>query len=165
VLPLVPEPTTVNKKEDLAQVDLLSDPTDADLTKVKFVFKALEGGTETAHEIIQLFQTVDRAFAGLNSTQQHGSASNGFNAGTSQLAEPARLQAIAAAEAAANSDNGMDVARAGRLAACLVAMQAPDNGTVLGANDIGTAIVTATLVGYNFAPQQNPTTCQEFLEM
>jgi len=42
VLPLVPEPTTVNKKEDLAQVDLLVDPTDADSTKVKFAFKILE---------------------------------------------------------------------------------------------------------------------------
>jgi len=29
VLPLVPEPTVLIKKWDLAQVDLLSDPTDA----------------------------------------------------------------------------------------------------------------------------------------
>jgi len=29
VLPLVPEPTTVEKKEDVAQVNLLSNPTDA----------------------------------------------------------------------------------------------------------------------------------------
>ena len=42
-LPLVPEPTTVLRKEDLAQVDLLSDPTDTNLTKVKFAFKILKG--------------------------------------------------------------------------------------------------------------------------
>jgi len=48
VLPLAPKTTTVNKKEDLAQVDLLSNPTDANSTKVKFAFKVLEGGTETA---------------------------------------------------------------------------------------------------------------------
>jgi len=68
VLPLVPEPTTVNKKEDLAQVDLLSDPTDANSTKVKIAFKISEGGTETAREIIQWFQNVEQAFAGCNST-------------------------------------------------------------------------------------------------
>ena len=45
VLPLVPEPTTVSKKEDLAQVDLFSNPADANSTKVKFAFKILEGGT------------------------------------------------------------------------------------------------------------------------
>jgi len=59
VLPLVPETTTVNKKEDLAQVDLLSNPADADSTKVKFAFKVLEGGTETAREVIQWMQNVD----------------------------------------------------------------------------------------------------------
>jgi len=53
VLPLVPETSTVNKKEDLAQVDLLSNPVDAKSTKVKFAFKILEGGTEMAREVIQ----------------------------------------------------------------------------------------------------------------
>jgi len=92
VLPLVPEPSIVNKKEDLAQIDLLSDPTDANSTKVKFAFKILEGGTEMAREIIQWFQNVERAFAGLNSNtgtlqrqmiQQFacGSALSGFNSG------------------------------------------------------------------------------------
>jgi len=38
ILPLVPEPTTVLKKEDLAQVDLLSDPADANSAKNKFAF-------------------------------------------------------------------------------------------------------------------------------
>ena len=67
VLPLVPETTTVNKKEDLAQVDLFSNPADANSTKVKFAFKILEGGTETAREVIQWMQNAERAFAGLNS--------------------------------------------------------------------------------------------------
>ena len=67
VLPLVPEPTVVNKKEDLAQVDPFSDPNDANSTKVKFAFKILEGGTETAPEIIQWFQNMCQAFAELNS--------------------------------------------------------------------------------------------------
>jgi len=73
------------------QVDLLSDPTDANSMKVKFAFKILESGTETASEIIQWFQNVDRAFTGLNSNngllrsqmiQQFvcGSALSGFNA-------------------------------------------------------------------------------------
>jgi len=44
VLPLVPEPTeTVTKKEDLATVNLYSDPTDTDSTKVRFAFKTLNG--------------------------------------------------------------------------------------------------------------------------
>jgi len=66
VLPLVPEPTTVNKKEDIASVNLLSNPADAGLTKVKLTFKMLEGGTKTPREIIELFHNVERAFAGLN---------------------------------------------------------------------------------------------------
>jgi len=39
ILPFVPEPTTVLKKEDLAQVDLLGDPTEPNSTKVKFSFR------------------------------------------------------------------------------------------------------------------------------
>jgi len=58
ILPLVPEPTTVLKKEDLAQADLLSDPTDANSTKVKFSFKILKGGNgETARDVIQCSST------------------------------------------------------------------------------------------------------------
>jgi len=67
VLPLVPETTSVNKEEDLAQVDLLSNPADAGLTKVSFAFKNSEGGTEMAREVIQWMQNVERVFAGLNS--------------------------------------------------------------------------------------------------
>jgi len=59
VLPLVPETMTVIKKEDLAQVNLLSNPADANSAKVKFAFKILEGGTETAREVIQWTQNVE----------------------------------------------------------------------------------------------------------
>jgi hypothetical protein len=104
VLPLVPETTAVLKKEDLAQVDLFSNPADNTSTKVKFAFKILEGGTETAREIIQWMQNVERAFTGLNSNtgtlrkqmmQQfaRGSALSGFNAAVTQLAPPTRMQA------------------------------------------------------------------------
>jgi len=90
-LPLVPEPMAVLKKEDLAQVDLLSDPTDPNSTKVKFAFKILKDGNgETAPDVIQWFINVERAFTGLNSNngqlcyqmlQQFGcgSALSGFN--------------------------------------------------------------------------------------
>jgi len=64
LLSLVPEPTTVLKKEDLAQVDLLRDPTDDNSTKVKFSFKILKGGNgESARDVIQWFMNVERAFA------------------------------------------------------------------------------------------------------
>jgi len=52
-LPFIPEPTTLVKKEDLAQVDLLSDPADANSMKVKFAFKILKGGNgEVARGVI-----------------------------------------------------------------------------------------------------------------
>jgi len=141
VLPLVPETASVNKKEDLAQVDLLSNPTDANSTKVKFAFKILEGGTETAREVIQWMQNVERAFTELNShtgtlleqMMQHfarGSALSGFNAGAAQLATPTRMQAIASAQTA-NNDDGTDAARANRLNAHMVAMQAPMDVAIL----------------------------------
>jgi len=41
VRPLAPELTTVNKKEDIASVDLLSNPANAGSTKVKLTFKML----------------------------------------------------------------------------------------------------------------------------
>ena len=69
VLPLVPEPTeTVTKKEDLATVDLYSDPTDTDSTKVRFAFKTLNGTAESPRDLIDWRKNVERAFTGLNST-------------------------------------------------------------------------------------------------
>jgi len=66
---LVPEPTeTVTKKEDLATVDLYSDPTDANSMKVCFSFTTLNGATESPRELIEWRKNVERAFMGLNST-------------------------------------------------------------------------------------------------
>jgi len=156
VLPLVPETTAVIKKEDLAQVNLLSNPTDANSTKVKFAFKILEGGTKTAHEVIQWMQNVERAFAGLNGNtgtlrrqmmQQlaRGSALSGFDASVTQLATPTRLQTVASAQVAVNADDGTDIARANGLVAHLVAMQALTDITVLDLQALGAAVVDAAI--------------------
>jgi len=157
VLPLVPEPTVLIKKEDLAQVDLFSDPTDVNSTKVKFTFKILKGGHgEVAHEIIQWFMNVECAFAGLNSN--HGllryqmiqqfaceSALSGFNSNALALALPAGAQLVATAQAAVNRDDGTNVARAQGLADHSVAMQSLTNETVLAIADIRTGIVATAL--------------------
>jgi len=158
ILPLVPEPTTVNKKEDLAQVDLLSNPADPNSTKVKFAFKILKGGNgETARDLIQWFINMEQAFAGLNSNngqlryqmiQQFtaGSALSGFNHNVLVLAGPARAQLIATAQAAVNADKGTNVARAQRLADHLAAMQALNDETVLAQNG-GLPIIATALNG------------------
>jgi len=158
ILPLVPEPTTVNKKEDLAQVDLLSDPANPNSTKVKFAFKILKGGNgETARDVIQWFINVERAFAGLNSNngqlgyqmiQQFaaGSALSGFNHNVLVLAGPARAALIATAQAAVNADDGTNAARRNGLDAHLAAMQALNNETVLAQNG-GLGNVTTALNG------------------
>ena len=80
----------------------------------------LEGGTETAREVLQWMQNVERAFTGLNCNtgtlrkqmmQQfaRGSALSGFNASVTQLAPPTRMQAVATAQAAVDADDGTDV--------------------------------------------------------
>jgi len=156
ILPLVPEPTTVLKKEDLAQVDLLSDPADANSAKVKFAFKILKGGNgETARDVIQWFINVEQAFTGLNSNngQLHyqmiqqfasGSTLSGFNHNALVLAAPARATLVATAQAAVNRDDGTNAARALGLNDHLAAMQALTNETVLAQN-VGTGIVTTAL--------------------
>ena len=153
---MVPEPTTLIKKEDLAQVDLLSDPADANSTKVKFAFKILKGGHgEVAHDVIQWFINVERAFTGLNSNngllryqmlQQFacGSALSGFNHNILVQAGPARAGLVATAQAAVNRDDGTNAARAQGLNDHLAAMQALTNETVLAQN-VGTGIVTTAL--------------------
>jgi len=155
-LPLVPEPTTVLKKEDLVQVDLLSDPADANSTKVKFAFKILKGGNgETTRDVIQWFINVERAFTGLNSNngqlcyqmlQQFasGSALSGFNHNTLVQAAPPRATLVATAQAAANRDNGTNAVRAQGLADHSAAMQALTNETVL-AQSVGNRIVATAL--------------------
>ena len=44
LLPLVPEPTEILRKEELTTIELRSVPTDPNSAKVKFTFKMLEGG-------------------------------------------------------------------------------------------------------------------------
>jgi len=151
-LPLVPEPTTVLKKEDLAQVDLLSDPADANSTKVKFAFKILKGGNgETARDAIQWFINVEQAFAGLNSNngqlryqmlQQFTSRStpSGFNHNVLVQAAPARAALVATAQAAVDRDYRTNAARLQGLNDHLAAMQALTNETVLAQN-VGNGIV------------------------
>jgi len=157
ILPLVPEPMTVLKKEDFAQVDLLSDPADPNSTKVKFSFKILKGGNgETARDVIQWFTNVERAFAGLNSTNRQlrqmvqqlaaGSAPSGFDHNAQVLAAPARAVLIATAQAAMTTDDGTNAARQNGLNAQLAAVQALTNETVLAQNG-GLAIITTALNG------------------
>jgi len=60
VLPLVHEPTeTVTKKEDLATVDLYSDLMDTASTKVRFLFKTLNGSAESPRELIEWRKNAD----------------------------------------------------------------------------------------------------------
>jgi len=67
VLPLVPEPTeTPTEKEDLATVDLCSDPTNAGSTKVRFAFKTLNGSAESPRDLIDWRKNVECAFTGLD---------------------------------------------------------------------------------------------------
>jgi len=159
ILPLVPESTTVLKKEDLAQVDLLGDPTEPNSTTVKFAFKILKGGNgESGRDVIQWFMNVERAFAGLNSNngqlrcqmiQQFaaGPALSGFNHNAQVLAAPARATLTATAQAAVAADDGTNAARRTALDAQLAAMQALlTNETVLAQNG-GLQIITTALSG------------------
>jgi len=148
----------VLKKEDLAQVDLFSDPADADSTKVKFAFKILKGGNgETARDVIQWMINVERAFAGLNSNngqlrfqviQQFaaGAASTAFNHQVTVQAGPARAVLTATAQAAVNGDDGTNAARRTGLEAHLAAVQALTDETVL-AQANGLAMIQLALNG------------------
>jgi len=158
LLPLVPEPTAVLKKEDLAQVDLFSDPADADSTKVEFAFKILKGGNgETARDAIQWMVNVERAFAGLNNNNRQlrfqmiqqfaaGAALTAFNHQVTLQAGPARAALTATAQAAVNGDDGSNAARRTGLETHLAAMQALTDETVL-AQANGFAMVQAALNG------------------
>jgi len=74
-----------------------------------------------------------------------GSALSGFNASVMQLAAPARLQAVANAQAAVNADDGTDVAGAQQLANHLAAVQALTDITVLDLQAPGVAIINAAI--------------------
>lgn len=64
LLPLVPEPITVAKKEELAQVEVHTDPTDNTSLKIKYAFKKLNGA-ETPREIIVWRRHVIHVFKGM----------------------------------------------------------------------------------------------------
>ena len=66
LLPLVPEPVEIQRKDQLTTLEILSDPTQAGSPKVKFTFKMLHGN-ETPREMIQWRVNVTRALVGLNS--------------------------------------------------------------------------------------------------
>jgi len=120
VLPLVPEPMeTMTKKEDLATVDLYSDPTDADSTKVRFSFKTLNGSVESPRDLIEWCKNVERAFTGLNSTTgllQHqmmqqfcrGTALSTYNSNVNQLYSNGKAADTAAAQLVVDNYQGPD---------------------------------------------------------
>jgi len=66
VLPLVPEPIESIKKEDLAAVNLCSDPSDHNLMQAKFSFKGLDGDHEMPREILEWRRNAERALTGLD---------------------------------------------------------------------------------------------------
>jgi len=68
VLPLVPEPVESIKKEDLTTVNLCSDPSDHNLTQVKFSFKGSIGDHEMPCAILEWRRNIDQALTGLDLT-------------------------------------------------------------------------------------------------
>ena len=74
-----------------------------------------------------------------------GSALSGFDSGVTQLAAPARMQAVASAQAAVNADNRTDVPRAQRLATHVAAVRALTDITVLDLQPLGVAVVDAAI--------------------
>jgi len=118
VLPLVPELTeTSTKKEDLVTVNLYSDPTDTDSTKVHFSFKTLNGSVESPQELIDWRKNIERAFTGLNSTTrllQHqmmqqfsqGTALGTYNSNVNQLYRNGKAADTTAAQTAVDNYQG-----------------------------------------------------------
>jgi hypothetical protein len=67
LLPLVPEPVEIHRKDELTTLEILSDPADAGSPKVKLTFKMLHGN-ESPRELINWRVNVERALIGLNNT-------------------------------------------------------------------------------------------------
>jgi len=134
VLPLVTEPIKSIKKEDLAAVNLHSDPSDHASTQVEFSFKGLDGDHETPREILEWRRNVDRALTGLdlnnnglsscNMCKQfvRGSTLSGFTAEAGALLVPRKADAIVACELA--RDNYPPAADAGHVVADFNALRA-----------------------------------------
>jgi len=157
VLPLVPEPTeTVTKKEDLATVNLYSDPTDTDSTKVRFSFKTLNGYAESPQELIEWRKNVEWAFTGLNSTTgllQHqmmqqfcrGTALSTYNSNVTQLYRNGKAADIADAQRAVDAYQGADAGVIANLAQTLMDAQNKNMGACLTDVDDGAFMVNSAL--------------------
>jgi len=157
VLPLVPEPTeTATKKEDLATVDLYSDPTDTDSTKVRFSFKTLNGSAESPRELIDWRKKVERAFTGLNSTTgllQHqmmqqfcrGTALGTYNSNVNQLYHNGKAADIATAQLAVDNYQGGDPNVVANLAQALTDATNKSKEAYLGDAGDGEYMVTSSL--------------------
>ena len=127
VLPLVPEPIKSVKKEDLAAVNLCSDPGDHNLTQIKFSFKELDGDHEMPRKILEWRRNVDRALTGLhlnasglascNMCKQfmRGSALGSFKAKAGAILASRKAAAIVTAEQA--RDNCPAATKAGHVIA------------------------------------------------
>jgi hypothetical protein len=156
VLPLVAEPAEPTKKEDLAQVDLLSDPANANSTKVKFSFKILDGAHDTPREIITWRRNVEKSFVGLHTntgTTQHqmvqqfcrGTALSTYNHNVLTLFTTVRTNDIAAAQAAVDADDGTDAIALAALNQTLADRTAATQETYLAAAGDGAFVVTTAL--------------------
>ena len=151
LLPLVPEPTPINKKEDLVQIDLFSDPADHNSTKVKFAFKILDGNMEAPREVIQWRRNVDRALVGLDlttGTSQHqmvqqfcrGSGLSTYNTAVTGLCAIKKATAVLVAQRAVDADDGTDAVRLAGLQATLTTAEGRDQAWFLAQADGNTVI-------------------------
>ena len=68
LLPLVPEPTKLAGKDDLASIEISTRPGTAGAAKVKVGIKILEGLDERPRELIAWRKSISRAFVGLHCT-------------------------------------------------------------------------------------------------
>jgi hypothetical protein len=156
LLPLVPESTEIAKKEDLAQLELFSNPADSGSAKVRFAFKKLEGPSDSPREIIQWRKNVNHAFVGLNQTagntqnnmiQQfaRGTALSTYNNRITTLFNTAKANDIADAQKAINDDDGTDAQVLADLNVALTQAQAKTKEAYLTDVGDGTYMVEQAL--------------------
>ena len=156
VLPLIPEQVEVAAKADLAQVDLLSDPALAHSTKVRFVFKIIEGAVNPPREVLQWRRNVERAFTGLNCTSgtaQHqmlqqfcrGTALSTYNNQVHQLYLTGKNNDVKEKEDAVKADDGTDAARLANLQAAVTTAENKTQEEYLADGDDGRFMVDQAL--------------------
>jgi len=157
VLPLVPEPTeTATKKEDLVTVDLHSDPTDVDSTKVRFAFKTLNGSAESPRDLIDWHKNVEHTFTCLNSATgslQHqmmqqfcrGTALSAHNSNVNQLCRNGKAADMTAAQLAVDNCQGGDPNTVANLAQALADATAKTKEAHLSDAGDGEHMVTSAL--------------------